>query len=320
MPSPQPVTLDAAVPLVQHPRDLAKAEAGLRQGGVHAVLATVSSIENLPSVLSILGAWRSWERASPAGFRLARTVSEIRLARTAGEIAIVLHAQGLHAAAGGPDLIEAYSALGLRVAQLTYNYRNELADGCLEPADGGLSEAGRTMVRRLNELRIVPDISHTGIASSREIIELSERPVIASHSNARALADSPRNLTDETIRAVAATGGVIGLCAFPSFVASAQPSVHHLAEHAAHLAGLVGAEHVGMGLDYADEDEDDYDFFGYDERYYPRPPWIWPSGIESHAQVPSLRAALLAKGFSAGEADGILGENFLRVFAQTWGD
>jgi membrane dipeptidase len=320
MHSTQPVTLDAAAPLVQHPRHLAKVEAGLRQGGVDAVLATVSSIENLPSVMSTLGAWQAWERASHPGYRLARTVAEIRLAREAGDIAIVLHAQGLHAAAEAPDLIEGYSALGLRVAQLTYNYRNGLADGCLEPANGGLSEAGRAMVHRLNELRIVPDISHTGIASSREIIELSVRPVIATHSNARALADSPRNLTDETIRAVAATGGVIGLCAFPSFVSSDQPSVQHLAEHAAHMAELVGAEHVGMGLDYADEDEDDYDFFGYDERYYPRPPWIWPSGIESHAQVPSLRAALLAKGFSATEVDGILGENFLRVFAQTWGE
>ena len=137
--------------------------------------------------------------------------------------------------------------LGLRVAQLTYNYRNEFADGCLEPADGGLSEAGRAMVHRLNELRIVPDISHTGLTSSREIIELSVRPVIASHSNARALADSPRNLTDDTIRAVAATGGVVGLCAFPSFVASEQPSVHHLAEHAAHMAGAGRSRARGHG-------------------------------------------------------------------------
>jgi membrane dipeptidase len=120
-------------------------------------------------------------------------------------------------------LLESYAALGLRVAQLTYNYRNHLADGCLEPADSGLSEAGRAAVRRLNTLRIVPDISHTGAASSLEIIQLSGQPVIASHSNTRAECDAPRNLTDDLIRAVAATGGVIGLCAFPAFVSPGQP-------------------------------------------------------------------------------------------------
>ncbi|MCW2701938.1 MAG: peptidase renal dipeptidase [Blastococcus sp.] len=315
----EPITLDAAVPLVQHPLHLAKAAPGLRRGGVHALLATVSSIEGLSTVLSNLGAWQAWARASHPGFRLVDTVSEIRQAHTADEIAIVLHAQGLHGAGADPELIEAYGAMGLRVAQLTYNYRNQLADGCLEPADAGLSEAGRAVVHTLNELRIVPDISHTGARSSMEIIEISERPVIASHSNARALADSPRNLTDEVIRAVAATGGVVGLCAFPSFVSAEQPTVHDLARHAAYIADLVGAEHVGMGLDYSVEDEDDYEFFGYDERYYPRPPWIWPAGIESHAEVPVLGSALREAGFSRAEVAGILGENFLRVFAQSWG-
>ncbi|MCW2899591.1 MAG: peptidase renal dipeptidase [Streptosporangiaceae bacterium] len=319
MTTDEPVTLDAAVPLVQHPRHLAKAEAGLRHGGVHAILATVSSIEDLSTVLSTLGAWQAWARDPRPGYRLARTVSEIRRAREAGEIAIVLHAQGLHAVDADPGLIESYAALGLRIAQLTYNYRNRLADGCLEPADAGLSEAGRAVVRRLNQLRIVPDISHTGPTSSMDIIEMSERPVIASHSNAWSVADSPRNLTDEVIRAVAATGGVIGLCAFPSFVSAEQPTVHDVARHAVHIAELVGAEHIGMGLDYADEDEDDYEFFAYDERYYPRPPWIWPNGIASHADVPVLRAALLAAGFTALEVDGIAGENFLRVFARSWG-
>ncbi len=286
---------------------------------MNALLATVSSVEDLPVALGNFGAWQAWARSPEPGYRLARSVSQIRQARAAGDIAIVLHAQGLRAIGSDAGLLESYAALGLRVAQLTYNYRNELADGCLEPADGGLSEAGRAVVRRLNALGVVPDISHTGAVSSLEIIRLSGQPVIASHSNARAFCESPRNLSDELIRAVAATGGVIGLCAFPAFVAPGQPDVHDLARHAMHIAGLTAPEHVGMGLDYADEDADDYDFYGYDERYYPRPPWIWPRGIETHAEVPSLRSALLTAGFAPAEADGIMGENFLRVFAQSWG-
>jgi membrane dipeptidase len=313
------VTLDAAVPLVQRPRDLSQAGPALRAGGVNALLATVSSIEDLPTALSSFGAWQAWARSPAPGYRMARAVADIRQARAADDIAVVLHAQGLGAIGADAGLLESYAALGLRVAQLTYNYRNQLADGCLEPADGGLSEAGRAAVRRLNALRVVPDISHTGAASSLDIITLSEQPVIASHSNARAVCDSPRNLTDDLIRAVAATGGVIGLCAFPAFVSPDRPDVHDLARHAVHIADLVGPGHVGMGLDYSDEDDDDYEAYGYDERYYPRPPWTWPAGIETHAEVPSLRSALLAAGFTPAEADGILGENFLRVFAHSWG-
>jgi membrane dipeptidase len=227
--------------------------------------------------------------------------------------------QGLHAIGGDENRLELYASAGVRVAQLTYNYRNHLADGCLEESNAGLSKAGREVVARLNALRMVPDISHTGEVSSREIIELSSAPVIASHSNAKALCDHPRNVSDDLARAVADSGGVLGLCAFPAFVDDEQPSVRRLAEHAAHFAGLVGAEHVGMGLDFSDEDASDYDFYGYDERYYPRPPWTWPAGIESHADVPRLREALGDVGFSGQETDGILGENFLRVFAQTWG-
>jgi membrane dipeptidase len=319
MTSHQPVVLDAATPSIQRPRDIDGVLANLRLGVIDAVLATVASIEDFETVLTRLGAWRAWSAESASGVRLAQRVEDIRAAQADGDTAIVLHAQGLNAIGGSLDALETYAALGLRVAQLTYNYRNMLADGCLEPANAGLSEAGRKVVGRLNDRRIVPDISHTGEASSHEIVELSESPVIASHSNARALCDSPRNLTDALIRAVAASGGVIGMNAFPAFVSSGTPSVHDLAGHAAYIAELVGAEHVGMGLDYCDEDDADYDYFGYDERFYPRPPWVWPSGIEDYGQVPNLRAALESIGFSSGEVDGILGENFLRVFHKTWG-
>jgi membrane dipeptidase len=314
-----PLVLDAAVPLVQHPGHLDALLPALSAGGVGVLLPTVASIEDLASVTSTLGAWRSFEDRPPAGARLARSVSDIVAAQAAGELAIVLHVQGLHAVGGELDRLELYAAAGVKVAQLTYNYRNYLADGCLEPANAGLSESGRKAVARLNSLKIIPDVSHTGESSSLEIVEISTSPVIASHSNAKALCDHPRNLSDDLARAVAESGGVVGLCAFPAFVDDNAPTVERLAEHAAYLAELIGAEHVGMGLDFSDEDASDYDFYGYDERYYPRPPWTWPAGLESHEDVPGLRTALEGVGFSGEETDGILGENFLRVFARAWG-
>jgi membrane dipeptidase len=197
----------------------------------------------------------------------------------------------------------------VRVIQPTYNYRSLAGDGCCEPENAGLSAFGKALIGAMNDHRIAVDVAHAGVRTSLDAISCSARPVIASHANARAVCDSPRNLPDEVIKAIAASGGVIGLCAFPSFVtAGSGPSLDHLLDHAVHIADLVGAGHVGLGLDFADEGEEEYDFYGYDERYYPRPPWTWPRGIECLRQCGSIGPALRARGFSAAEAAGVRGE------------
>lgn len=144
--------------------------------------------------------------------------------------------------------------------------------------------------------------------------------MILSHANARRVCESPRNVSDEVIREVAATGGVIGLCAFPAFVSSDPfPTLDRLIDHAVHIAELVGPEHLGFGFDFADEDENDYDYFGYDERHYPRPPWRWPAGISWWEEAGNIAPALSRRGFSSDDITGIMGENFMRAFEQSWG-
>ena len=173
---------------------------------------------------------------------------------------------------------------------------------------------------RGDEPPLAVDISHAGVRTSLDAIACGTRPVIASHANARAVCDHPRNLSDEVIKAVAASGGVIGLCAFPSLVsADPAPTLEQLIDHAVHIAGVFGAEHVGLGLDFADEGDEEYDFYGYDERYYPRPPWKWPRGIEWLHQSAYISPALQARGFSPEEVAGVMGMNFLRVLATIWG-
>ena len=186
--------------------------------------------------------------------------------------------------------------------------------------DAGLSSFGKTLVGAMNKHRVAVDVAHAGVRTSLDAIARSAAPVIASHANARAVCDHPRNLPDEVIKAIAASGGVIGLCAFSSFVtAEPAPSLARLLDHAAYIADLVGAAHVGLGLDFADETEEEYDFYGYDERYYPRPPWTWPSGIQGLHECGSIAPALQARGFSPGEVAGIRGANFLRVLTTIWG-
>ncbi|MFT4037343.1 MAG: membrane dipeptidase [Thermomicrobiales bacterium] len=313
--------LDAAVPLV-NARLLPRYLPDLQAGGVDAILTTVASLEDCHYAVTALAGWRALAASDTLPFRLCATVAEFRAAKRDGVLAVGLHFQGGNPLEGNLDLIDAYHALGVRVMQLTYNARNAIGDGCLEDANAGLSTFGRKVVRRLDERRVVIDISHVGERSSLEALSLASGPVVATHANARGVHDSARNLSDEQIRAVAASGGVIGLCGFPAFIAPDDPpTLDQLIDHAVYIADLVGAEHLGLGLDFAIEDEDDYDYFGYDPRYYPRPPWTWPTGLGGFFRdAPNITTALRRRGFSESETRGILGENFLRVFARVWGE
>jgi membrane dipeptidase len=201
---------------------------------------------------------------------VATSVAEIRAVKAAGDIAVVLHFQGSEPLRPGPELVGAFARLGVRVIQPTYNYRSAAGDGCCEPEDAGLSVFGKALVAAMNQHRIAVDIAHAGVRTSLQAIEASTQPVICSHANARAVCEHPRNQPDDVIKAVAASGGVIGLCASPSFISPGpRPALGQLIDHAVHIAGLAGAEHVGLGLDFADEREEEYDFYGYDETYYP---------------------------------------------------
>ena len=309
--------LDAACPLIQ-PRDLKKHLPDLRGGEVTTVLATVASIEDSRYTLGALAHWLSMERESSLPFRIARSAADIEAAHEAGDLAVVLHFQGCDPIEADVNLLDAYHALGVRVMQPTYNARNRLGDGCLERANSGLSKLGRAAIARMNELRIVVDVAHVGRRTSLEVIEASSAPVIVSHGNPCGVYESRRNLTDEQIKAVAASGGVIGVCAFPGFVSAADADLGKLLDHVDYLAALVGAEHVGLGMDFAAETEEDYDYFGYEEDTYPRPPWNYPLGIAGFADIRNIGDGLARRGYRTDQIEGIASGNFLRVFGEVW--
>ena len=312
--------LDAAVPLVT-PRTLKTYLPDLRRGGVDAILTTVASLEDCRYAVGVLAGWHRLAHGGQFPIRLATTVADFREAKRSGELAVGLHFQGGNPFESDLDLIDAFHALGVRVVQLTYNARNFIGDGCLEEGNAGLSQFGHKVVRRLEERKIVVDVSHVGERTSLEAIAAASAPVVATHANARRVCDSPRNLSDEQIRAIAASGGVIGLCGFPAFVSpDSPPSLDQLLDHADYISNLVGPRHVGLGLDFAVEDEGDYEYYGYDPRYYPIPPWTWPTGLDGFFRdAPNITAGLKRRGYGDDEVRGILGENFLRVFEQVWG-
>src|SRR4051812_32253292 len=167
--------LDAAVPLVT-PRTLKSYLPDLRQGGVDAILATVASLEDCRYAVGALAGWHHLAHAGQFPIRLATTVADFRAAKRNGELAVGLHLQGGNPIESDLDLIDAFHALGVRVVQLTYNARNFIGDGCLEEGNAGLSQFGYKVVRRLEERRIVVDVSHVGERTSLEAIAAATAP------------------------------------------------------------------------------------------------------------------------------------------------
>jgi membrane dipeptidase len=312
------VVLDAAVPEVT-PRHVREQLPRLRQGGLDCVLATVASLEPPAEAVGRLGAWWEVHNDADTPVRVCTSVAEIRDAVAADELAVVMHFQGAEPLGSRLDMLDAYAKLGLRVMQVSYNAAGPLADGCLSERDAGLTDLGRNAVRRMESLGIAVDLSHAGDRACRDVLSIASRPVIATHANAKAVCDSPRNLHDDVIDAIGASGGIVGVVAFPTFVASSEPTLDKLVDHVVHIAGRIGVERVGLGLDFADEDEADFEYYGYDERYYPRPPWVWPAGIAWWEDTADIPAALNARGFSDAEVAGVMGENFLRVLRDIWG-
>jgi len=313
------VVIDGACPMV-NPREIKRHLPALRAGGVTCTVGTVASIESARGALGQVAAWYPRARAFPDDLVLASSAADIEAAKRTGRVAVVLQFQGGNPFEYDPNLVEAFHRLGVRIVQLTYNARNPLGDGCTERTDVGLSDLGLAVIAELNRLGMLLDLSHVGIRTSLEALEASRAPAIFSHSNAGAVCDHPRNLTDEQLRLVARKGGVVGVNAFPAFVRrDGAPTVEDLLDHVDYLVQVMGANHVGLGLDFATENEDDYEYFGYKPEFYPRPPWTYPAGIDGFAAIPNVTRGLVERGYGDDDVRKILGGNFLRVFRAVWG-
>lgn len=285
-------------------------------GGVdHISLTAAAGRETDVQALERLGFLRR-ELASHAGWiRIAHDEAAIRAARTDGVLSVSFHFQSSTPFAATLDLVEAFKSAGVRRAILAYNEANVFADGCHEPRNAGLSAYGQRLIARMDEVGMLVDLSHCGERTSFDALDAPlRRPPVFSHSNARALYDHERNITDAQIKACAARGGYIGVNGVGMFLGVPGPRIPEaMAEHVAHIAGLAGADRVGLGLDFMFLEGSSYDFFhvarGRWPRGYPDPPWDF---IQAE-QFGALVEALEAKGFDRAELRGILGENYLRL-------
>jgi membrane dipeptidase len=261
------------------------------------------------------------EAAASESLAIVRNIADLDAALEAGAIALLLHLEGCRPLMGVLAGLHELYELGIRSAQLTWNGGNEVADGVGVASPGGLTSLGREVVREMQRLGVVVDVSHLAPQGVREVLELAERPVIASHANAAALAPHPRNLSDEQIRGIAASAGLVGLCFVPPFI-GAPPTIDRLLDHADHIAGLVGAEHVAIGPDYVEmalptmlaDMAGDTTYAGAGGGL---PDWaVFPDGLQRVETLPVFTAALLARGWSEEDAAKVLGGNALRVLRE----
>ena len=322
------IVIDAVCPLLQDRQYID----WYRQGGVTAVGPTVNSGHSARETLRNLGDWLKFAREDDRVV-LVKRAKDVYTAKKDNKLGLFFHLQGTDPIENDVNLVDAYKEMGVGMIQLTYNVKNRVGDGASERTDSGLSYFGLKFVRRCNEARVIVDCSHTGYRTTMDAIEASNQPVVFSHANPKAVKSSPRNITDEQIKAVAATGGLVGAVGYPAFVSdSIRPTLDQFVEHIDYYVQLTGINHVGIGMDYylgqhpvADLNEAramyeaSVDSGRWRRDTYPPPPYYYPEGIETPKGMPNLTERLLQRDYTKEDVRKILGGNWMRVFKEVWG-
>jgi len=231
-----------------------------------------------------------------------------------GRIGLVLALEGVEPLGYDPWLADVFWELGVRMVSLTWNRRNPFADGLGEDSDGGLSGLGRELVGRIAALGMILDLSHASERTFAQVLETApEATVVASHANCRSLVDTPRNLSDHQLQAIAARNGVVGVLAHPFVVA--EPTIERLVDHVDHIASVVGVEHAGLGGDFTAQ-------LVRSGAVTRAPLALLPEGMPLDASIeglagpedyPALIDVLRARGYEGDRLEAVLSGNWLRV-------
>ena len=303
-------------------------------GGVNAMSLTVGGGNRGEETTTRLLSWVAEQIMTRPELMQIRTTEDLRTAKREGKFGIFFHFQGPTPLGWDIEKVWYYKGLGLGVLQMAYNTRNPYANGITERVDGGLSIMGQKLVKACNEARVIVDVSHTGGKSAMDTIEASSEPVIMSHANARGAIDSPRNVSDDLIKAIAANGGFVGAVGYPPFVSKKkQPTMDDMVAMIDYMVQLVGPDHVALGIDYdatthgvmpEAKIEAIYKQMvasgAWNPSAYPPPPYNYPEGIELPNTLYNLTGALLARGYSEEDLAKIWGGNWMRVMDKVWGD
>jgi membrane dipeptidase len=274
-----------------------------------------------------------WERIVAAysdlpWLRYVTSASQIRQAKKDGVLASYGHWQPSEPVPNDLRALDAAYGRGLRSFMLTYNRMNNIGVGCTERVDAGLSEFGVSVVKHCNEIGLMVDVSHCGHLTTLDACRHSRGPVNANHTCARSLSHHARGKSNEALRAIAETGGIIGVVALPAFLTErASPTIEHMLDHIDYIADLVGVQHLALGTDWPLQAPEKM----LSELLSPRNTSLGfrekdrlnvtqrLEGFDDVRDLPNITRGLVKRGYSDDEIRGILGENALRVFGEVCG-
>lgn len=307
----------------------------LQAGGIKAVLFIIGG-DNISMVngsdlflwgtLNVMDHCLQEFEANRDSLALCTTAAGLDRALAEGKIAVILGLEGGRPLEGRPmqdelSTLRILYRLGVRSVQLTGNGRNRLADGVAENAtNGGLTRFGRAVVEEMSRLGMLLDISHLSPAGIDDVLAICHGSILASHANARAVCDHPRNLTDDVIRAIAARNGVVGLSLFSTLINKEKETatVDDLVDHIDYIARLVGIDYVALGPDFSEF------VFGVNAwtggkgnmegmQYGSKEHYFHPQ-LKDWRHLPHITECMLHRGYTEDEAAKVLGENFLRLY------
>jgi membrane dipeptidase len=303
----------------------------IRQSGITAINCTISQ-RTLDGTLESLALLESLSENFPDTFTIVRKHSEIGEAKRDKKLGILPGFQDTAIFEADLDRLSMFRNLGIRIMQLTYNNRSLLGDGCLEPGNAGLSKAGVAAVRRMNELGVAVDLSHSGYRTTSEGIAASSKPVLISHSGCAAIYPHPRSKPDEILKSLADRGGYFGVYLMPYLVASPTvPTRQHVLDHLVHAINVCGADHVGVGSDgsiekvaLTPEQKAGFDAdmarrkqLGIAAPGEDRFPYVPDLNGPDHMQI--IAEELAHRGQPSSTIEKVLGANFQRVLGEIWG-
>jgi membrane dipeptidase len=314
----------------------AKDIADVRSSGVTAMNVTVNApgngLDRFEKTIENIAAWEHELAAHPDVFLKVLGSSDLSRAKSTHRMGLIFGCQDTTMLDGDLKRLAVFYDLGVRICQPTYNRRNLMGDGCMERADGGLSQSGYDFVAEVNRLHMLLDLSHAGPRTIAEGIGASTAPMAITHTGCRALVDLPRNTSDSSLKALADRGGVAGIYFMPFLKAAGQPHAEDVIRHLEHAVDVCGEDHVGLGTDgtiggavvneafiaAARKEHEDRVKAGVSAPGETADVFTLIPEYNDPRRFKTLADDLARRGWSSSRIEKILGKNFARLFTDVW--
>lgn len=304
----------------------------VRDSGVNVVKLSLGGINsNFADTVAEIAEVQQLVELHPDYFTLVRVAADCDRAKRAGQLGIILSFESAEMLGDKLDSLTTFRNLGVRVMQMSYNRKSPFAAGVMEPTAGGLTPLGRDAVKEMNRLGIAIDLSHANAATTTDVLALSAKAPIMTHTGCAAVHAHPRTKSDAQLKALAEKGGVVGIFDLPYLTASPrQPTVSDYMQHLTHALKVAGEDHVGIGSDVGIEpfdtspkgmaefhkEEDARKKAGLAAPEEDRPTYV--EGLNTPLRLEIIADQLLRRGYSAAVTEKVLGANFARVFGEIW--